>query len=392
MKKTLIIVLVLILGFSCSKKDENENQNLLEQANFVSLDMVVDIASNIEFPNIESGASLKSSYSKTKEVKKIEEVKNENEVTAFYVVNYNEGGFLLISADLRTSPIIGFSETGSFNVDEENKPDGLKFWIKDAKKQIFEIQKSDIKASAKEKIAWTLVKESLINEVSSLKNLPIDECYDHTEVITKGPLCTSTPWNQSSGFWNELPYIVCNGYSRHAYAGCVPIAMAQIMDYYEYPNSWNWTNIPTYATTTSSFIADLHEAINDMYSGYPDYRCDGTYMYSYMVAPILKNTFGYNYASHGDYNYNTVKSNLFYNKPVLLSGTDPDDGGHMWLCDGYKTVGYYWDDCTGIEYLYFYMKWGWVNTDFDGWYGFGTFNPSGYNFSQNKEMVYNIHP
>lgn len=391
MKKIIIIVLVLILGFSCSKKDEIENQNFPNQENFVSMDMIVDIAYNIEFPNIESGASLKSSYSKTKEVKKIEEVRNENEVTAFYVVNYNEGGFLLLSADLRTAPIIGFSETGSFNMDEANMPDGLKFWIKDAKKQIFEIQKSDIKASEKEKIAWKLVKESLINEVSSLKNLPIDECYEHTEVVTKGPLCTSSAWGQEYGFYNSLPEITCNELERHPYAGCVPIAMAQIMDYYEYPNSWNWTNIPTYTTTTSSFIADLHDAINNMYPGYPDYRCDGTYVYGSMVAPVLKNTFGYTSASYSSYNYRTVESNLYYNKPVLLAANDPDEGGHMWLCDGYKTVGYYWDDCTGIEYLYFYMKWGWYGI-YDAWFSFGTFNPGNRNYTENKTMVYNIYP
>ncbi|MBE9467296.1 MAG: Spi family protease inhibitor [Bacteroidetes bacterium] len=386
MKKIFVIALILMLGFSCSKKTEIENQIQPNQENFVSMDMVVDIAYNIKFPNMKNGSSLKSANKKTKEVKKIDEVKNKNEVTAFYVVNYNEGGFLLISSDLRTSPIIGFSEKGSFDMDEANMPDGLRFWIKDAKKQFFEIQKSDIKPSAKEKIAWKLVKESLITDVSSLKSIPIPGCYEHTEVVTKGPLSTSSAWGQKDGFYNSLPYNTCEGIEEHAYAGCGPIAMGQIMDYYEYPNSWNWTNIPTDLTTTSSFIANIWYNINDKYQGYPHYVCGATGIFPYMIAPVLNDKFGFTSASFADYNYQTVKSNLWYNKPVILSG-----GGHAWFCDGYKTVGYYWDDCTGTEYLYFYMKWGSYGI-YDGWFCYNKFNPGIFNFSEDEKMVYNIYP
>lgn len=381
-----------MLGFSCSKKTDIENQIQPNQENFVSMDMVVDIAYNIKFPNMKKGSSLKSANKKTKEVKKIDEVKNKNEVTAFYVVNYNEGGFLLISSDFRTSPIIGFSEKGSFDMDEANMPDGLRFWIKDAKKQFFEIQKSDIKPSAKEKIAWKLVKESLISDVSSLKNIPIDNCYDHTEVVTKGPLSTSSAWNQGANFNYFLPLITYEGINRHAYAGCVPIAMGQIMDYYEYPNLINWAYIPTEKIPTSSLISDIWYNINEMYPGIPQYDCSATYVDASMIGPVLKDKYGFTSASYADYNSQTVKSNLWYNKPVILGALDQGgQGGHAWFCDGYKTVGYYWDDCTGIEYLYFYMKWG-LYGDYDGWFGYDQFNPGIFNFTENKKMIYNIYP
>lgn len=39
-------------------------------------------------------------------------------------------------------------------------------------------------------------------------------------------------------------YISYNGSNFQVYAGCVPIAMAQVMKYYQHPTNYNWSAMP----------------------------------------------------------------------------------------------------------------------------------------------------
>ena len=73
------------------------------------------------------------------------------------------------------------------------------------------------------------------------------------------------------------------------------------------------------------------------------------------MGKVLKTQFNYHMATMADYNFNTVRSNLNDNKPVILAGKG-STGGHMWVCDGYNSTQYYFDDCTGFSSLYFHMN------------------------------------
>lgn len=312
-------------------------------------------------------------------------------------LNYVEGGFVILSADKRTEPILGFSEDNKFIIDENSHPPGLKFWINDAKSQITEIQNSNIEQSEKEKVAWEKVQTSGIIKTSktSAKEPPI-ECYEHTEINTNGPLMSSN-WHQTGGFNDALPFITCNGTNFQVLAGCVPIAMGQVMRYYEYPDSYDWTLMPLTSwgatTTTANFIADIHDAIGQIYSGQPMYDCDATGVSaSANMGNVLKNQFNYSSASWAGYDRHVVESNIAnYDRPVILSG-DNGTTGHMWVCDGYRRTIYHFDDCTGVHYLKFHMNWGWLNGNNNGWYSFDNFNPGNTHYNNNKKMIYNIIP
>lgn len=68
-------------------------------------------------------------------------------------------------------------------------PLGLKFWINDVKLQITEIQNSNIKQSEREKNVWEKIeKEGFTSYSKTLVKTPVEDCYDHTETFTKGPL------------------------------------------------------------------------------------------------------------------------------------------------------------------------------------------------------------
>lgn len=54
---------------------------------------------------------------------------------AFYVFNAdNNGGFVIVSGDDRTTDILGYSKTG--NLDMEQLPDNLKWWLESYARQI----------------------------------------------------------------------------------------------------------------------------------------------------------------------------------------------------------------------------------------------------------------
>ena len=400
LKQSAFFILFLLAIFSCSKDNELENSNINAQKNYVELSQAKEIASEIFFETKNNsfkskGIAVKSSI---KTIETINEAKNDKGKTSFYIINYNEGGFLLLSADKRTEPILGFSENGKFDIDENSYPPGLKIWVKDAKKQITEIQNSNIEQSEKDKLAWKQVQYLIASSNLFAKEPPI-ECYDHTETITVGPLL-STVWEQEGGFNDALSYKNCDGINRQVLAGCVPIAMAQVMKYYQYPTNYSWSSMPltTGTTTTANLIADIHNAIHNEYSDNPKYKCDEYGVATNVdsnkdMAIVLKTQFNYSYASKASYDYNTVKNNLDNNKPVILNGNDGGPEGHMWVCDGYRQLFFYSADCTGGSfYPTFHMNWGWSDGHYNGYFAYNNFNPYIYNFNINTKMIYNIIP
>ncbi|WP_264535099.1 Spi family protease inhibitor [Flavobacterium sp. N1736] len=216
-------ILALLAMFSCSKDSELGDSNTVSQENFVQLSLAKEIGSGMSFKNNSVTGKTAAGIIK-KNIEDINEIKNEKGITVFYVINYIHGGYIILSADNRMQPIIAFSDEGKFIVDEKDYSEGLKSWMKDAETQITAIQKSTIKQTEKEKLAWRQVKNTLANQGMFAK-VPLDQCVERTTTETKGPYLKSTWW-QLGGYNDALPDKTCDGLTEHVYAGCVPIAMA----------------------------------------------------------------------------------------------------------------------------------------------------------------------
>lgn len=390
---TFLMLYILLFSFSCSKDNEIQNVKRPEtEKYFVDLSTVKKIATLVSLADFSDQEYVKHTKSSTERIKDIFEFKHENGKTLLYVINYSAGGYIFLSADKRTKPILGFSLVGYFNFNKYALPSGLKYWIQDTEEQICEIQNSGMEQSNLIKKIWEYFQKSHSKLLKSTNNEPPEDCYEHEEIYTKGPI-TSAVWHQTSGFNAALSYITCNGFNFQVLAGCAPVAMAQIMRYYQYPTGYNWSSMPlTYATTTTAnFIKTIHEKIDEVYIGQPYYSCNATAIsQDANMGLVLKNKFSYSSAIWSNYNCDSVQENIEDNKPVILCGFDSSEG-HMWVCDGYRTYKYYFDDCTATTSLYFYMKWGWGGS-YDGWYGYNNFNPGNYTFNTNKTMIYNIEP
>ena len=79
--------------------------------------------------------------SSTNEIKEIETVADEDNSPLFYVINYKTGGFIIVSSDLRTMPVLAYSETGDLDSKQAPSVNGLKIWFDFAKNQIKSIKK-----------------------------------------------------------------------------------------------------------------------------------------------------------------------------------------------------------------------------------------------------------
>lgn len=89
-----------------------------------------------------------------------------DEIVYFYIfVTENNDGFVIVAGDDRIAPVLGYSDTNGFYVD--NMPDNLKWWLDEYAKQIQYAIEIDYEPTAEIKQQWTKImenKESVINQ------------------------------------------------------------------------------------------------------------------------------------------------------------------------------------------------------------------------------------
>lgn len=373
-----LITFFTLAFFSCEQEENTTNfLSNQEKENFVTQEKAIEISSSLVFDKIakNTNSSIK------KNIFSISPITDGNNEPIFYVINYQEGGFVLLAADNRYEPILSYSDDGYFDTNKETQPDGLIYWQNSITKDIQYVRENNIYQTAEIKYKWEHI--NLSNFAG--KEPPGGGCVPELEVVN--PLL-STIWDQECGYNSALPLSSCTPSSLcgHVYAGCVPIAMAQVMKYHQYPTSYNWSNMPNnYGTnTTAQFIKDIHSA----FSTNIHYYCTDTGVdQTYDISALIRNSFGYSSAGQNFYNSTTVKNNLRANKPVILAG-----GGHAWVADGFKNGKVCLEGGGAEWYLLFHMNWGWDNGDFNGWYSYNNFNPNGNNFNSDVQMVFNINP
>jgi hypothetical protein len=398
---TLITIATLIFfAFSsCKRENDLTIKNDSTQSYSVKASQVKEIAEHFSFfSNRKSNSSL-SGNNKSATVKRIKELKailtTKND-TALFIVNYENAGFIIVSGDKRLQPILAYSPTGSFPIDFSLCPPAAIEWLTFKKNQIerFKISKK-INDPVTEANWNNLITPQVIDPID-----PPPTCSD--EQLNYGPLLY-TSWGQGM-YYNE--YIPGLSECTHATVGCVSVAMAQIMKYYNYPidniHNFYWNIMPPNLNVWNNGIyevARLMKCINDSLA--PVYGCEQTLASHAKIVPLLTNGFDFSTATNASYDFNTVKNEILANRPVMLIGGESER--HVWICDGYvysKYCVYYNGNWVGInEFHYLHMNWGWAG-ECDGLYSPDNFNPLEvtilgniqHDFNYEKEMIYNIVP
>jgi len=319
----------------------------------------------------------------------------EKNVPYFYIFNYDTGGFAIISTSKRTMPVLGYSEKGTFNKD--SLPLGLLLWLDGEHSVIEGLRTKHIEPQAATTENWSFMTcpppalDIVTQSATSVQ--PALTCTPTGSPITyiKGPLLQTT-WDQGCGYNTYCPSAT-NGPCGYAWTGCVATSVSQVMRYWQYPSTYNWSSMPnnTGSDEIARLMHDVGVAVNMAYGG------TGSSAYQDTVPGALKNIFHYSSASYGSLKPITVQSNLSAGEPVILGGcnskgsilgvTTSYSDCHSWVCDGYWST-----DFGTYSTLMFHMNFGW-SSYCDGWYDFDSWDlPDGDTFQYGDDMVYNIHP
>ena len=151
------------------------------------------------------------------------------EQTAFYVFNSSDGkGYVIVSGDDNTEQVLGYSPTGHF--DPETMPDNMRCYLGELAKEIASVESKSTTGVKKVK-----------------RRVPVKKAI--------APLIT-THWDQGSPFNNMAPYVIYNdGDTVRCVTGCVATAMAQLLNFYKYPNA-TIADLPGYTSKSRGFKID----------------------------------------------------------------------------------------------------------------------------------------
>ncbi len=314
--------------------------------------------------------------------------------TLLYIFTYEKGGFCIISADDRHRPILAYSENSKFELQGANA--GIINWFDVQSKGILAIKKGEIQPDAANNFLWQRLlhlsglpanNTTCAGQPIAIESIGLNSTLISTTTV--GPLLQTT-WGQGCGY-NDLLNAGCSSNCGRQLTGCVATSMAQVMRRWSKPTNYNWASMPNNQGSPEVSRLMRDAGVNAVMN----YGCEASGTNHDKAANALRNNFGYTSAVLQNYNYSTVRDNLFYGQPVILGGchtrnsflgiTTGYDQCHSWVCDGYIQSVY-------CEYstLLFHMNWGW-NSWCDGWFVFDNWgNGAGRNYQYAKDMIVNI--
>jgi PKD repeat protein len=312
--------------------------------------------------------------------------------SALYLVNFSPGGFVVVSGDYRSNPVLGYSPEGNIKVDSSHPV--FKDWLSGYAEQIDTIRKSSLKSATSHPL-WHSVMEGKWNS---------------TDVGVVLPLLTAR-WDQGC-FYNEQCPPDMNGPCGRSWAGCTAIAMAQIMKYWKYPDSgigyhdyvgkyhpekgrisaffneseYDWNRMPDFLNASNAQVARL--LFDCGVACETDYASSGSGGYEWQAANGLKIFMDYSdsirYLKRQYYDdvtwINLLKSEIDQKRPVLYVGYNSSSSlGHSFVMDGYDGAGY------------FHINWGWAGQN-NGYWLLDSLTPGLFNFNFFQRAVVGIQP
>lgn len=336
----------------------------------------------------------------------IEDITGLTPFSEFYLLSINGNGFIIVSGDDNTEPILGYSLKGGLNATQI--PANMVSWLNGYEEAI-RYNRATPSQNKSAKQQWQLL--------ISGKSLP-----EETKASVD-PMITTT-WNQSPYYNAFCPYDSAN--NGLAVSGCTATATAQIMNHFAHPatgygscsythprlgllsadygsTTYQWDSMPAELNDYSS-AAQIEAVATLIYhigvSVSMDYSALGsggkTASYGYGGEPSSENALKYNFkyspyiwtAFQIDYTAsewkNLMKNELNNGRPILYAGYDKRQAGHAFVLDGYNNLGF------------FHINWGWGGTA-DGYFKITELNPSPngvsyYNFNYFSTATIGIEP
>lgn len=326
MKKYSLFVWIAAAFFSCSEDNlvtspmgaDTTCVNIIDDEHFVSVSQASKVGAlflsnngNGNYAETKS-CSVVPEVTSDKTVREMRTIYGENNVPSMYVINYEGGGFVIVSATKNYYPILAYSETGSMNVEEAMKT-GFSIWANETEQNIVESSLQEEEIQDEFRRMWAVydvleLEKQFPNIMSdsyqdgTLFRQRMSELYELCPGYSFGPLTSARSFLSQSEYesyvakaelyGSPLEFTIV-GYKQDPHekvgplintvwhqgypfnglcppncaAGCVAIAMAQIMKYHEWPLAFNWSDMPNTTATvaTQTLIADIGSAVDMEY-------------------------------------------------------------------------------------------------------------------------------
>lgn len=466
MKKLLIVssVCFTFLLFACKREITPSIQKTFMQT------ITSDLKTDSTTVTLSSAIKLAQKFLQSKNHTTIISIKSaetiiKNGKPYIHIINTNNNaGFAMLAADSIYEPILAYDSIGNF--DKTNLNPGLVLWFNKQGHELEYIRdnknKKNDSIAAANKLLWkaygnnsgiiksnsfskqNIQQKDLKKTVFQLAPLEPVVTENGADVLynSVGPLCL-TNWNQDAPYNQFCP---SGNYSNgHMPAGCVPVAMAQVMRFWNFPTTYNFNIMPKSLwldpyTMNITGYAEAARLISDIgshditkwtqtTSQFVTYSDNGTSTNDY-YCPSVFGDFGYTSASRTETVSDQIlwgaKNGLAYSgllsnelstnlRPCIMGGYAGQntvgglvyypyfDQGHEWVCDGVsQTIIYPWFiltyfdrsgnilrtekvyDLFYISGAFLHMNWGW------GPFALGGANNDGwYNYSINYSSAPN---
>lgn len=322
--------------------------------------------------------------------------------SGLYAFNIDGGGFALVCTGNGNTAVAGYSDTGE--IDADNIPDAMKNWLKGYQKAMAASCNLETKEPG-----WV-----------------------GPTVKPVAPLL-KTKWGQSAPFNCKCP---SNG-KQTAVAGCVPVALAQILNYYHQDRKGEGSLYYSHLDSETEYDVDYSTTTYDWKNMLNEYDANASKVQKDAVGKLMlecgiasKAKYGYSetgatipfVALNKYYNYECmfipreytyswdmfIESNYYIStkkwmtliqdeleagRPIIYSATDEEGGvdiivepatSHCFILDGID------------EQNYVHVNWGWAGS-MDGYYDVAILNPGlSFNYQQGfrcqHEMIIGIQP
>lgn len=316
--------------------------------------------------------------------------------SGLYAFNIDGGGFALVCTGNGNTAVAGYSDTGE--IDADNMPDAMKNWLKGYQKAMAASCNLETKEPG-----WV-----------------------GPTVKPVAPLL-KTKWGQSAPFNCKCP---SNG-KQTAVAGCVPVALAQILNYYHQDRKGEGSLYYSHLDSETEYDVDYSTTTYDWKNMLNEYDANASKVQKDAVGKLMlecgiasKAKYGYSetgatipfVALNKYYNYECmfipreytysrkyistkkwmtlIQDELEAGRPIIYSATDVEGGVDDIIVDPATSHCFILDGID--EQNYVHVNWGWAGS-MDGYYDVAILNPGlSFNYQQGfrcqHEMIIGIQP
>ena len=321
-----------------------------------------------------------------------------DESSTFYYVNATGGGWILVSAEDATLPVLAYNDKGAFKT--QSMPSNVRRFLGGYSRSIDAARDARLKGSKEVVKLW---------KTAGMR----------TKTST-GKLLQTAEWDQDDPYNIYCPVVTEGKKKNTALTGCVATSLAIILRYHQWPEKgkgtiggysytsdydkkvniqsysiddhvYDYSNMPmTYSTSATTSqkeaVATLMHDLGVMFKAEYNYET-GTGAYAEDIQVALFEHMGYSGKAYHLYRdacssdaefLRIIKEEIEAGRPVPYGGSD-EDGGHQFLCDGYDKKDYV------------HINWGWSGDD-NGYFSLTLAIPNSYTFSEGQSIIVGLEP